>query len=224
METMQLTTKVDQEMALTASRAGSNAATSPADVLKVDNHHRKVSTWLSDELQSINESILNLNSLILHDSEHKLPLKRFVYGIEEKLGQARSKIAKSLLGVAAQQSGVKYSPLVADLEDLKHTLAILRENLEELLDSFPKVTSKSLSLLAKVQFVQGVGKANARAHVLASAKTVQERVQVADRSLDLLLASMNITAALERAHLVEVRKLQADLQILAVVEAPTRSS
>lgn len=208
--------KMETSQAAMPSQAESSQPKSQSDISEADTHHRKVSTWLSEELHSISDSIPKLKSLIPSDNGPMSNLKALVdNNIEEILGQTRSKIVKNLLGVVSQQSGLKYSPLVADLEDLKKTLVMLHGILKESLDSYPKTTD------TKLPFFKA---AKASTPLLTTTKAVQEKVQVADRSLDLLLASMKITAALEQRYLVEVRDLRADLQRFVVGETRAHTS
>jgi hypothetical protein len=79
-----------------------------------------------------------------------------------------------LLGAAAQQFEANL-PLVAELEDLKRALATFSESLDKSLYSYLDATSKKKPFFRIT--LGGSKAANAREHLLASAKVVQAQFQ-----------------------------------------------
>ncbi|KIW34370.1 uncharacterized protein PV07_01149 [Cladophialophora immunda] len=197
----------------------SSQVASTAPVVEVHAYHRQLFTWLAEELQSITNSVMTLKPLMFH-SEFAPKSRDLLDDTKEALGQEKAQVQKSLLDIAAQRSGVKYADLVSKLEHLKSILSSLNDKFGELRDLDPgrMPNRNKLVVLARIQ-----RSSVRRAQLLATVEMVQSRFQAVDKSLEALLPSMMITAALEQEHSVEVQKLREELQILAVTEAPANT-
>ncbi|KAH6982581.1 hypothetical protein EDB80DRAFT_248727 [Ilyonectria destructans] len=190
------------------------------DASKASSHHRTISSWLSTELDSIRSSTLELlGRLSTHPGTGPKSGESKLKVCCRDIGEAGISVTNSLHGARTKRSGPTYAPLVVDLEFLKSKLSELGENLKELLGSRQNISSKKLALrhvLGRPQLLKYTNvTAMVTAQVPASVKALQEKVQAVQQSLSLVLASMEITAALEQTHSDEVRDLQMNLQRLA---------